>query len=64
MKHFPFRQSIPNLERTIIWQTYDITSPSLINSSLTLSHKLRRAGETHELSMTDMVIRSITKELA
>ena len=64
MKVFTFCKSITYLEYTIIRQTDNITSPSLIDSSLSLSHELCRRRKTHCLTLTYMQIRSVARELA
>ena len=57
-------ECVANLEHTTcIWQTNDIAGPGFIDSTLSLSHKLRRRRETQALTLTYMQIRLVALEL-
>ena len=64
MQLFAFGKRISNLKDSIVRQTNDISRPSLIDSFLTLRHKLGRATETNSLPVSHMQVRCITDELA
>ena len=57
-------ECVANLEHTTcIWQTNDIARPGFIDSTLSLSHKLRGRRETQALTLTYMQIRLVALEL-
>ena len=65
MQLLSLRQCITNLKHaTCIRQTYDIAWPCLIDSTLSLCHKLCGRGKAHGLSLTHMQIRLVALELA
>ena len=57
-------QGVSYLEYTVVGQTYDITSPSLVDSLLALCHELRGAGETYCLAVAYVQVWSIAHELS
>ena len=63
MQLFALRQRIANLEDAIVWQTYDVAWPSLVDGTLARSHELRGAREAQTLSLTHMQIGLVTLEL-
>ena len=64
MQLLSFCQRITYLkDAASIRQTYDISCPCLIDSTLSLSHKLCGRSESHRLSLTHMQIWLVTTEL-
>ena len=64
MQLLPLCQSVSNLEDTIVWQTYYVSCPSLVDSALTLSHELRGRRETHCLVKPYMKVRLVSDKLS
>ena len=64
MKLFAISKGVADLEYPIVGKTNDVAWPCLVDSALTLCHKLRWRRKSHSLSLTHMEIWLVTLELA
>ena len=63
MQQFALRQGVAYLEDAIVWQTYYVACPCLVDGALALCHKLCGRGEAQRLVLTYVQIGLVALKL-